>query len=351
MIMHARILSAQTDALIHWSGRVHAIASLRLFTLLVLLLYGGSACAFEFRDLWQTPEQRAAEQLERGENEALLKDAPDADWQGLAHYRDGDFDNATRAWAAGTAEADSQEVDAEVDAVPAALSQSDEDRQYNLATAETRVGNYSRALELFDGLLEKGADQPDVANNRAVAEQLYDLQQKQQQQDEEEGKGEQGEQGEGENTNADGEKVQPEDSDSEAKAEKQTMEEEQSPQSDKNDESDSEQDSTDRDAGDKPQNDASKLADALDEQDDQEAAEALAAEAGLQGEKEASAKAEQGDGDMMEADDREPLTEQEQAIEQWLRRIPDDPSGLLRRKLERSHGTNYPEVNDGAQAW
>lgn len=351
MMMQARILCAHTDALLPRPGRVQAIAPLRLLSLLVLLLHGGSACAFEFRDLWQTPEQRAAEQLEQGEHEALLNDAPDADWQGLAHYRDGDFENATRAWAAGTTEADSQEVDAdaEVDAAPAALNQTDENRQYNLATAETRAGNYSRALELFDELLEKGADQPDVANNRAVAEQLYELQQEQQQQDEEEGKGEQGEQGEGENTNADGEKAQPEDSASEAKAEKQTMEEEQSPQSDTNDHS--EQDSADRDESDSPQSDASKLADSLDEQDDQDAAEALAAEAASQAEKEASAKDEQGDSEMMEVDDREPLTEQEQATEQWLRRIPDDPTGLLRRKLERSHGTNYPEVNDGVQAW
>ncbi len=27
-------------------------------------------------------------------------------------------------------------------------------------------------------------------------------------------------------------------------------------------------------------------------------------------------------------------TEDQQALEQWLRRIPDDPGGLLRRKFE-----------------
>ena len=31
---------------------------------------------------------------------------------------------------------------------------------------------------------------------------------------------------------------------------------------------------------------------------------------------------------------RKPMDEQEQASEQWLRQIPDDPAGLWRRKFE-----------------
>jgi len=319
-------------------------ASPRLILLLVLLSYDASAYAFELRNLWQTPEQRADRQLQQGENKALINDAPDTDWQGLAYYRDGDFENATRAWAAATESAETNDP-------PSAHSLSGADRQYNLATAETRAGNYSRALELFDELLEKDAGQPDVAQNRAVAEELYALQKKQQQQNEQEGKGDHGEREDGKDTNDDGEKAQPEDSDSEASAEKQTMEEEKSPQSDTSEQSDSDQENAREDTHDNPQSDADKLADALDEQDDQDATEALAAEAAMQAESESTSKDEQGDGEMMKADDTEPLTEQEQATEQWLRRIPDDPTGLLRRKLERSHGSNYPEVNDGVQAW
>ena len=35
----------------------------------------------------------------------------------------------------------------------------------------------------------------------------------------------------------------------------------------------------------------------------------------------------------------EPLTEADQAMEQWLGRIPDDPGGLLREKLRRRYAT------------
>jgi len=47
----------------------------------------------------------------------------------------------------------------------------------------------------------------------------------------------------------------------------------------------------------------------------------------------------------------EPLTESQQATEQWLRQIPDDPSGLLRRKLQQSHRNDYPSVQDLREPW
>jgi len=33
----------------------------------------------------------------------------------------------------------------------------------------------------------------------------------------------------------------------------------------------------------------------------------------------------------------QPLSEQEQAVEQWLGRVSDDPGGLLREKLRRRY--------------
>ena len=42
--------------------------------------------------------------------------------------------------------------------------------------------------------------------------------------------------------------------------------------------------------------------------------------------------------------------EQQQAMEQWLRRIPDDPGGLLRRKF-RSQYQRYRRDQDGNELW
>ena len=39
--------------------------------------------------------------------------------------------------------------------------------------------------------------------------------------------------------------------------------------------------------------------------------------------------------------------EEQQAVEQWLRRIPDDPGGLLRRKLQLEHYRRLKEAGQG----
>ena len=50
--------------------------------------------------------------------------------------------------------------------------------------------------------------------------------------------------------------------------------------------------------------------------------------------------------------DTQPLTaEEQQAMAQWLRRIPDDPGGLLRRKFQLEYSRRRPERPQGTDAW
>ena len=39
--------------------------------------------------------------------------------------------------------------------------------------------------------------------------------------------------------------------------------------------------------------------------------------------------------------------EQKQALEQWLRRVPDDPAGLLRNKFRYQYDLNRQKQADG----
>ena len=61
-----------------------------------------------------------------------------------------------------------------------------------------------------------------------------------------------------------------------------------------------------------------------------------------------SARLEQSDADALKH-------ESQQALEQWLRQIPDDPGGLLRRKFYLEHlkrrQHNQSPVPSGGQAW
>ncbi len=51
------------------------------------------------------------------------------------------------------------------------------------------------------------------------------------------------------------------------------------------------------------------------------------------------------------ANAKELTKEEKMAAEQWLRRIPDDPGGLLRRKFEAQYNQRRRSINDTKQPW
>ncbi|MGD8579496.1 MAG: hypothetical protein PVI46_09210, partial [Lysobacterales bacterium] len=60
---------------------------------------------------------------------------------------------------------------------------------------------------------------------------------------------------------------------------------------------------------------------------------------------------EEGRKDSENMDYSEAWSEEDaQAMEQWLRRIPDDPGGLLRRKFRSQH-QRRGAPNDESQGW
>ena len=48
-----------------------------------------------------------------------------------------------------------------------------------------------------------------------------------------------------------------------------------------------------------------------------------------------------------------PMSEQEQEVEQWLSRVPDDPGGLLREKLRRRYAEKQgvTRMRQGGTTW
>ena len=53
------------------------------------------------------------------------------------------------------------------------------------------------------------------------------------------------------------------------------------------------------------------------------------------------------------ADSGTPMSEQEQEVEQWLSRVPDDPGGLLREKLRRRYAEKkgVAGMRQGGTTW
>lgn len=332
-----------------------------LITFLIVCLHSGVATAFEFRDLWQTPEQRAARQLEDGELETLIENAPDERWRGVGHYRAEDFKAAAEAFAADVPANDqtgieaSDEVQIDDSSGSPELSARVLDDMYNQATALTRAGEFDEAIRLLDQVIEQQPDVLDAQQNRSVAAALKALEE-QEQQPQEGGEGESGEQGEGENGGDSDEKgdsaagdQQRNDSEASEPSESASDSDPSSEPQSSSSNSGSDQSPQANDPGNTQESDDLN-SDQIDDEAMQEAADALAAEDGSESEADNASEDEQAltlSGD----DSDEPLSESDQATEQWLRRIPDDPAGLLRRKLEQSHRNDFPEVRDAQRAW
>lgn len=284
-----------------------------LFLSLLCGLYSASASA-QWADFWKTPEQRAQDAYSAEDYDYLLNHAPDENWQAAGQHGAGNFADAAKAY---SDIAHQQDLEGNAEKAVKSL--------YNQGVSEAMAGQYEQALDTFDNVLERAPDFSDAEHNRAIVEQLITKQQEQQKQQQQ--NAEDGDQG-----NEDGDQ-----------GENQQPSDEQSDQ-----QSSSAQNDTGQQNGQQSQDSDSQSQDeSNDEQDAQDAQDAMAAEAAS--DNPGSDSQENSPGNVEPSE--QPMSESEQATEQWLRRIPDDPAGLLRRKLEQSHRTEYPEVRDANEPW
>jgi Ca-activated chloride channel family protein len=245
-------------------------------------------------DLWQNKNQQAQKQLETGNAEDAAALFEDTEWRAVARYRARDF--------AGSAAEFAERGDAR--------------NLYNLGNAMAFQGELDSAIDAYEQVLEMEPDNEDAAYNLELIKNLKDQQQQQQ-----EGQGDQ--QQPGENQEGDGEQ-----SDSESQPGQEGSE----------GSSDSENQSEESDASQRG-----------DEEMSDEDLEALqqelqrAAEEAQTGEKPQQLSA-------AELAELRQQQEQEQAMEQWLRRIPDDPGGLLRRKFRHQYQRSGKD-QDGNDVW
>jgi Ca-activated chloride channel family protein len=252
--------------------------------LLVLLAPLPRAHAFEWQDLWQRADQRGVDALEAQQAARAAELFKNSEWRSAAQYRAEQFE----ASAASLANIDSAEG------------------HYNRGNALAKAGQLPAAIAAYDRALELDPSHEDARYNRDLVEQfLRDNPEEQQQQQQEPGQGEQSQEG-----NSDQSQSQ--------SGEQQEGEQSSDEQS---------QQGQDGQSGDSQANDGT--------QDQPEQSSDENQEPGDEAEQDANA-GEQGDEEQTAStagpDDVEKWAS-EQAAEQWLRRVPQDPGGLLRRKF------------------
>ena len=279
-----------------------------------------SAHAVDWSSLWSRPDQQGMRAMEAGSAADAAQHFEDPQWRAAAQYRAGLYEQA----------AASLEPVKTTDAL------------YNRGNALARLGQYPQAMASYQQALELDPGHEDARHNLELLQQQQEQQQQDQsQQDQSQqdspSSGDESEQAgkpqDSQDASGEGEQKQGDQQQAGSGAqESQSAEQAASEMADQQ----SEQDASS--AGEETPGDAGK-----DQAETQASSRQAAPSAEQRGETDIADTASSGEQHTDEAPDP--------ATEQWLRRIPDDPGGLLRRKFRYQYQQRERRAKPEDEPW
>ncbi len=263
--------------------------------LLLLLPLPKNSYAFEWQDLWQNKDQQAQQAYKNNQFEEAAKLFENPDWKAAAHYKAGEYDKAL----------DSLKVN------QTALS------AYNQGNALAQSGQLEEAIKAYEKALKRNPDDADAKYNKELVEKALEKQKQEQ---------------------------PPQDKkDKQDDKDKQSKENSEQKKADDQSEKSEEQ----KQAEQKPEQTEDKKSQ-QQQADEQKSDEKPEQQNKPEEKKPDTGQAQQAEQKKDEGKDKEPpkqvpvspqpSDEEQQANEQWLKRIPDDPAGLLKRKFKYQYG-------------
>nr|WP_067293627.1 VWA domain-containing protein [Marinobacterium profundum] len=274
-----------------------------------------------WRGLWSTADQQGAAQFQAQQFDQAAGHFRDPAWLGSARYRSGDFSGASDSFRDAIAQQDSAA------------------NHYNLGNALAQGGQLKEALDAYKQALQRNPQLADAQANRDLVEQLLQKQEQGQQQSSQSDQNQDDNQDQSQNPQQ-GQEQQ----DNQSGAQQPGNESQQG-------DSDPQADSQPQDGGSEstPESEADNPTDKGSSKHDQNSTDQPEANADKATGSETNKNAKQAPGDDQNevATGTEPSPQRSQELERWLRQLPDDPGGLLRRKFEYEYQQKLEAYRQG----
>ena len=311
---------------------------------LVLTSWPSLSQAWEWRELFINDNQRAYELLEEGQAAEAAQTFEDSTWQGIASYKAQEYEAAVQHWS----------------------NEESPITSYNRGNALARNGKLPEALQAYDRAIAAKPDWEDAQFNRDLVAKLLDSQQKQPQEDRSSGgnpnQSEEGEEDSQEQPNqaappgnsTEGNQL-PENNDA-ADGDSAQNNQQSAEQAPKPDDSQGSEDSTGQPSEQNSDQNNTGSASGTETTDSENLEKAGQKES----QKDPVTPQEGNESEEEEQSDQAAAYlngnekgEQEQMLQQWLRKVPDDPGQLLRNKmrLESLRRRQASELNHETDFW
>jgi len=273
---------------------------------------------FEWKDLWKNKNQQAEDLFSQGQHKQASTVFENQEWKGLSFYRSGEHEKALEAWKG-----------------------DDSSRSlFNQGNSLAKLGNYKKAIDYYDKVLQGEPDHSDARFNRELIKKLLEDQEKQNQ-----SSSNQKSSGENQEKNNQDESNKPS-SESDPSKKNQGLNESQQ-NLNQQDLNDSEMERNSETEESSSLKDSESLQEKKDEEENlNQTSLAEEKKEGLNEKTEKSSYIKPRSSPKMTEENS-----QQQELRQWLKKVPDDPARLLRNKMFRAYQRNLKNLNTEIESW